>query len=275
MVALLAATFIESGAAQQTPGAVVLSAAPRGWTINGKPIGATINPGDEVVARGAGELELSCLKPDRLLLVYSCRSQTCRVRACELAGEGIEVRKPIRLAGSLPWLPDSLERLFFRRPNPPPVIAAARAGGNPSDAVLLQDARGVHWGAALTRILEGRVCFRLMPLPESSNRALTFAFDWDRAVDAEGISSVPAVAPGLYTLEKGVAGAGGACQRDPEAVPAWVLVVQGADFARLNPEWQQRLTSIDDLERAGATLAAVTTIRQAALADLARSFPPR
>jgi hypothetical protein len=273
-VALVVLAFVERGAAQQAPGAVVLSAAPREWTVNGKPIAATINPGDEVVARAAGELELSCVKPERVLLVYSCRSQVCRVRACELTGEGMEVKRPIRLADRLSAFAEWTTSLIRRRPIPP-VIAAARAGGNPSDAVLLQDARGVHWGGALTRVLEGRVCFLLNLLPESSNRALTFAFEWDRAVDAEGISAVQGVTPGLYALEKGAAGVADACQRDPDAVPAWVLIVQAGDFGRVNSEWQQRLASIDDLDRSGATLAAVTTIRQAALADLARSFPPR
>jgi hypothetical protein len=272
-VALLVVALVESGSAQQAVGSLN-SKAPEMWMVKGQPIPNLLNRNDEIVARAAGELELTCFEPERVVLVYSCRSQSCRVKACDLTGEGMDVRRPIRLVGVLSGFQEWTKWLFVRRPIPP-VIAAARAGGNPADAVLLQDARGVHWGAALTRVLEGQVCFRLSPLPESSNRVQTLAFEWDRGVDAEGISAVPGLAPGLYALEKGAAGAGGACQRDPDAVPAWVLIVQGGDFGRVNPEWQQRLAAIDDLERSGATLAAVTTIRQAALADLAQSFPSR
>jgi hypothetical protein len=128
----------------------------------------------------------------------------------------------------------------------------------------------------LTRVLEGRSCFRLNSLPAGpSSQPLNFALEWDRTVDQQGLAQIPNVAPGLYSLKKGDPTADGSCQVDPDNATAWVLVAPSADFARLDTEWKQQVASINELERSGASLSALTTIRHAALAHLARSFLPR
>ena len=255
----------------QPPGNVFVLSGPANWTSKGGPIRATLNKGDVIVANEKGEMELDCAASNRGLVVYSCAEPPCQAQACELTG----TRMQIRQRGSLSQLAGWVSALFVREPVRP-VIAAARAGGNPSDAVLRRDARGIHWGPALTRVLEGRVCFRATVLPSRpSARPVTVTLDWDRGSDAEGVSQVAAVVPGLYSLEKGVVGASGSCDQDPDAQAAWVLVVDNGDFDRFNAEWKQQQAAIAEVEGAGASTAALVTIRHAALAHLARPFPPQ
>lgn len=245
------------------------------WTINDEPLkDQRLKHGDRIEAREHGDLELSCRRPnvkDEEVFMYSCRSQTCRARVCEPTGEGMDVRRAGVIRGLMDWWSARVTRQPVL-----PVIAAVRAGGNAADAVLLQDARGVHWGPALSRVLEGRSCFRLASLPEGpSSRVATFTLDWDRSVDPEGILRVPNVFPGLFALEKGTAGANGSCNRDPDAFAAWVLIVPSADFARVGAEFSEQRKSIAALEQSGLSLGAAANIRHAGLAYLAQSFPPK
>jgi hypothetical protein len=273
---LLAFLLGQSASTQPQDDISVLKSPPASWTVEGNAFPTKkgerpLKLADRIVAREPGELELSCtIKGEEIILVYSCRSQTCRASVCDTIGEGMEVRR----AGLLRGLRDWLSARATREPSLP-VIAAARAGGGPSDAVLLQDARGIHWGPALNRVLEGRSCFRLSPLPEKPNATITFAIDWDRAVDPAGVVRVPDVAAGLYALEKGTAATTGNCGRDPDAAAAWVLIVSAADFARLNGEWGEQRKSIAALEQEGLSPAATMNIRHAALAYLARPFPSK
>jgi hypothetical protein len=150
------------------------------------------------------------------------------------------------------------------------VMAAARSGGNPNDAVVALDERGVHWGPALMRVLEGRYCLQLSQLPAgTSGGDATALLDWDRAVDAEGVASTPGVSPGLHALQKGSPGSNGSCEFDADGTTAWVLVVPAPEFQRLDAAWKQQAVSIADLERGGISLATATTVRHAVLADLA------
>jgi hypothetical protein len=266
---LLTFVLAQNGSDQQQDVRVV-NRPPAGWTFNGKPLPEKgplrLRPGDEIVARGAGQAELGC--PNDVVFAYSCRAQTCRARVCELDGEGMDVRRS-GVKGLMDWL-----SAWTSREPSLPVIAAARAGGAPSEAVLVQDGRGIHWAPSLVRVLEGRSCFRLSPLPAVAKATVPFTLDWDRTVDPEGVALVPNISPGLYALEKGTAVSGG-CDRDPDAVAAWVLIVPTGDFARLNGEWGEQRKSIAALEQSGLSPVAARHIRQAALAYLARSFPQK
>lgn len=144
-----------------------------------------------------------------------------------------------------------------------------RGGGNPADALLLMDAKGVHWGPALARVLEGHYCLRLTPLPTGTARVLTI--DWDRATDAEGIVRAPGVVAGIYSLDKGTPGGAGACAVESDAKAAWVVIAGEAQFNRENPGWKQRSAEIAQLERSDAGPDAAATLRHALLASLADS----
>ena len=150
-----------------------------------------LKQGDPLTARNAGDLVLNC--PGGIALTYSCRAETCRVNACtDSAPPGVTIHR----AGLLRGFADGLTALFMREPKEP-VIAAARAGGNPSDAVVLQREGGVHLGPALTRVLEGRYCFRLSSLPLGGSPPTSVTLDWDRVVDADGVAKAPSLRPGL------------------------------------------------------------------------------
>lgn len=269
---LLACVLVQSGSAQQREPATVDSGG-LGWFVKDARLhhGEMIDLGVELVGRKPNnDLILKCPTPPGAVS-YSCRGETCRVKACELNAPGVTVHQLGMLARLSEWLGAGFEREPVEA-----VIAAARAGGNPTDAVVLLDARGVHWGPTLTRVLEGRSCFRLSALPaRSPNQSRSFELDWDRAIDSEGIAPIAGMTPGLYAFEKGDSTVGGTCARDPDATPAWVLVAPGSDFERLTAEWKQRAASIGQLEASGAGLSVITAARHGALADLARAFPPR
>lgn len=156
---------------------------------------------------------------------------------------------------------------LFKREPKELVALGVRAGGNPSDAVLMQAAQGIHWGPALTRVLEGRYCFRLKALPVSNSSAHIANLNWDRDSDPEGIAPASGLAPGLYSLEKGTGDA--ACMVEPDGVPAWVLVVPEAQFESANAQWKTESSQIGRLERSGLSAAVATTLRHTVLAGLA------
>ena len=266
VLALLASVLAQNGAGQGPD--VGVASAPPGWSKNGQDLHRGykgLKQGEPLMARSDADLVLECPVG---LLTYSCRAYPCRVNACaETPSPGITIHRSKGLLSGL-------AALLTREPKEP-VIAAARAGGNPSDAVVLRDEKGVHLGPALNRVLEGRYCFRFSSLPLGRSQPSTLTLDWDRSVDAEGVAQAPALQPGLYALEKGVAGAGNDCRLDMDAPPAWVLVAQAGDFNRLSAEWKQQASAIAQLEQSGASLAAVTTVRHTVLAHLAESSDSR
>jgi hypothetical protein len=151
-------------------------------------------------------------------------------------------------------------------------MAVSRAGGSPSDAVLLQDAKGVHWGPALIRVLEGRYCFRVTSLPagNSAPTVRTFTIEWDRDVDAEGAVTVVGLTPGSYWLEKGKPSST-SCIVDQDATPAWVLITAATNFARANTDWKQGQSFLNSLE-GDLGLSASTTLRRALLSSIEDSL---
>ncbi|HYI96940.1 MAG TPA: hypothetical protein VEX68_25580 [Bryobacteraceae bacterium] len=236
----------------------------KGWTLQSKPLGwGEIVPSASEISgeRSSVNLVLECKKA---WLAYSCRNVPCKVTPCVTAASGeVYVRKidpPTFVAG----LSTKLEALWKRKARAP-VTLAARAGGSPNDAFLLQDERGVHWGPSLHRVLEGKYCFRLSHLWKDVELK-TFTFEWDRGVDPEGIAKVGDLAPGGYLLEKGL---NGSCTPDPESLPAWVVIAAPDGFAKLNPEWQKSAKWLEQLSSEGASVATVTTARQGVLATMA------
>jgi hypothetical protein len=268
--AALVGCFAQPAASQQQIMHRVVSA-DSGWQANGKRLlrGMQIRETDLMSADTAGDLILEC-SPQNELRLYSCAKGACnRVSVCSTSGQanpGV-VERPI---GKLMW---SLTSLLTREPRQP-VLAAARAGGDPNDAVLRLDPPRLHLGPALTRVLEGRYCFLLGGLPSSSTSPATVTLDWDRAVDSEGVSQATGVAPGLYSLQKGTP-MGGSCQADTDGTTAWVLIAGSDGFASLDTIWMEQSAIAADLERSGASRSAVATVRHAALAALAERITRR
>lgn len=259
--------FVAPGlSAQRSPSIQVIDA-DRGWMGAGRKLarGASLAPNTPLTAQESGDLLLNCGTSG--LVSYSCRNGPCRAEACALRGEGVVVQ-PVNLKAA--GFPDfGLTALFTRQPKAP-ILAVARAGGNPVDAVVRQAPDGVHWAPALNRILEGDYCFRVSHLPvEDNRRAQTFTIHWDRTVEPEGVAATLNLTPGLYLIEKGTPSADRACMLDPDATPAWVLVVPQAAFDRMNTEWKDNLARLAQLERSGAPISVVSTVRHALLASLA------
>src|SRR5262245_8179464 len=220
--------------------------------------GSEIAPKSMLVADGVGDIIVAC--SDTLQMYYGCAGGKCEVEVCLASGTNVKAR-----AINVRW------RSLLNREPRQPVMAAARAGGDPNDAVLLLDPRGLHLGPALTRVLEGKYCFVLNPLTVASAGApKAVTLDWDRAIDAEGIAAAPGLTSGLYGLVKGnPTGSGGACATDKEGIPAWVLLTTGRDFRSASASWKSQSDVAADLERNGASRGTVSTIRHAALAGLA------
>jgi hypothetical protein len=259
---LTAVMLVQAGEAQSRRARVVN---PGKWTIGGRDLARTalLAEGAELTTNAGEPLLLEC---PGVLIEYSCRQSPCKLLACDKTGSGI-VARTIEVRRLLLDLSFDLSHLFTREARAP-IIAAARAGGNPGDSVLLLDDRGVHWGPALTRVLEGRYCFRMAPLPANQRKPTTFALNWDRAVDPEAAVALSGVGPGLYSFEKG---RDGTCDADPDAVPAWVLISPAADFQRLNALWRNQAPKFAELEAAELELSTVRTLRRAVLSTLADS----
>ncbi|HEV2199414.1 MAG TPA: hypothetical protein VGR73_06315 [Bryobacteraceae bacterium] len=212
----------------------------------------------------AGELLLEC---PRGLVRYAC-TEDCGVPTCAKQSDTLRSTKVFELPdfARYGWSEAVMRALFTREPREMAALGV-RGGGNPSDAVLLMDAKGVHWGAALARVLEGRYCLRLTPLPSGPARAVTI--DWDRATDAEGIAPAAGIVAGIYSLDKGMPGATGACSVESDARAAWVVIAPEAQFNRMNPGWKQQSAEIAQLERSAAGPDIAATLRHAVLASLA------
>jgi hypothetical protein len=249
----------------QTPpaqsGQVILGGT--GWTANGKLLArGTAVRGEVSGTPEAGDLVISC---GDAWLLYRCANGACKATACSRNVTGNARVKDLGVLDKM------AEFLLTREPKEPQTLGV-RGGGNPNDAVLLTDAKGVHWGPALNRVLEGKYCFLLAPLPAGPGGA--FTLDWDRAIDAEGTgaslkgASLKGVAPGVYRLQKG-SGTAASCKPDAEGSVAWVAIADAARYPKLNTAWKQQVAKFAELEDAGVSVAVVTTLRHAALAQLA------
>ena len=268
MKTVLATLLIGLLASQQAslPAATVASAA-GSWQAAGGALtrGKAVTVGEMLTATAPGGLLLDC--PNELV-AYSCRGNDCGTQACEQKSIGQVRRTVIRSKAQAPAARGWMDALFRREPREP-IVAVARAGGNPVDAVLLAEGRGVQWGPALMRVLEGRHCFRLTSLPANPGaRSVSFTLDWDRTLDATAVQSVPGLASGLYLLEKGPASAG-ACQPDADGVPSWVLISAANSFAQLNATWQAENEALTKLETEDVDVASIRAMRHAVLAALA------
>jgi hypothetical protein len=236
--------------------------------------GERIKLGTELRSSSSGDLLLNCGRQG--LVSYSCRSQNCAVQACSTQStQGVVLRtvepQAAGISASAAQLAAYFQGLFLRQPKTP-VLAVSRAGGSPNDAILLQDAKGVHWGPALARILEGRYCFRLTTLtPGRTAAARNFTINWDRDVDAEGAIAVAGLAPGSYVLEKGMT-SGNSCATDPDAAPAWVLITSSANFERASADWKQGQSKLNNLEASNLGPSVVATLRHALLASIEDSL---
>ena len=257
--------FLLVGAAFGQPPTPRVVSSGRGW-YQGKKLllrDATVEPNTPLTsANGTGDLILDC--GTRGWIVYKCHGKKCNIRPCaEISENDVDV-------GRATWA--HITEMFnplMRREQAELAVAGVRGSGGPSDAVVIDTPQGVHWASALTRVLEGHYCFRLSHLPAGAGAVRTFTLDWDRTVEKEGISAVPNLLPGLYTLEKGVPSANGGCTVDSEA--AWVLVVPQAAFDRVNKQWEEDSAHVDDLDQSGVSTSAVATLRHAILAWLADS----
>ena len=264
--------------------------AEKGWSVAGRSVarGTSLSAQDVLAgAANATALLLECGQAG--WLVYECGGRPCRIPVCAPKVDGVTVQRsdpggadnrstdPIRGPVVTAGVPESrtlFASLFSRQPQSP-VTLGVRSGGNPSDAVILQNAQGIHWGPALNRILEGRHCFRLSNIPASNGPIPAFSLDWDRSIDSEGVAAVPAVRLGLYEMGKGVQGPGGNCPADPDAVAAWILVVSESDFSRVSAEWKANTAWFNQLEQSGSDPSVVSTVRHAVLAYLADSIRSR
>jgi hypothetical protein len=249
--------------AQAAPYVVV--SAGKGWRVNGTLAqrGKALADSDKVSATGesAGQLIIDC---KRAWVVYSCRDN-CQGPPC--LNKTNAAPKDI-LSEDLGPFAQFTEKFLRREPRETAVLGV-RAGGNPTDAVLQLEPKGVHWGPALGRVLEGRYCFRLTPLPTGAAR--NFAMEWDRSVEPEGIAAVPNLTPGVYSMQKGTPQSGGACELDPESTPAWVAIAAAQKFLAINAEWKLRSSDISQVERSSAGPAAAALLRHAVLASFDES----
>ena len=239
------------------------------WKLNGATLtsGQKIEPADsKIEGSNASDLVLSCGREG--WYAYSCRRDRCTVSACQKSGNpDVEIRQvdPGGWANPKP-VPGNMAQSFLSRAQNSRLLGV-RGGGNISDAVLQQSGASIIWGPALARLLEGDYCFQVKALPEGSGKPFVFTLNWNRTGD--GAVEVSGLAAGLYTIERGTANGGGACQiEDPDAAKAWVLIVSQPDFSRLRGMWDSYAPGLNDLaETVSAEVSA--TVAHSVLASLA------
>lgn len=270
MKLLIACTLVALASVSFAAEGIRVVRADEGWSLGAR----QLKPGDPLAATAelkgtpATPLILDCGKSG--WLSYSCSREQCRVPVCSTQVEGVAVQRvDVHAAGAetSSSLGDMLAALLKRDRRAPQTLGV-RSGGNPNDAIVLASGNAVHWGPALTRVLEGRYCFRLASLP-AGGAARTFTLEWDRATDREGIAPMPNLPPGVYSLEKGKSD----CRfDDPDSAAAWVLVAPDADFGRVDAQWKAYAASIRQLEQSGTSPAVLSTVRHAVLSALGDSI---
>jgi hypothetical protein len=261
---ILCQLFALSLFAQSQPPRLVSSG--KGWLIDGHlTTRGTVLPETSVVSGTVndGELIVECPKGwIQYMCGDKCRFPPCFDKTDTKPAVGKITVKELGMGSRF------LNALVVREPKDV-VTLGVRAGGNPSDALLLEDARGVHWGPALNRVLEGHYCLRLIPLPSGPVR--TFSLDWDRSSDSEGVGAAPNLTGGVYSLQKGTPGSGSACTVDPDSVPAWVTILSQDQYANAIAVWKTESARITQIERSRAGPDAAAILRHAVLASLADS----
>ena len=164
---------------------VTVISAGRGWLLKDRLLarGTPLNRNDLVKGNAAaGDLIVVCPKGD--WISYSCqRELPCEVPVCSGANVPSLNSQALWQYGTT-----RLTEAFLRREPKEGVTLGVRSAGNPADAVLLQNAQGVHWGPALNRVIEGRYCLRLNSLPAPARAApRVFTLERDRDNDTEGV----------------------------------------------------------------------------------------
>ena len=244
----------------------VVISADDGWTADSKKLIRGVKlPASAIVTfkkhttGKASALVLDC--PGEGIHFYSCSTGACQhVSICGEKADGVLKIPAENAHGPL----KRISTLFEEREPKNYVTAAARASGSPTDALLLSDTRGIHWGPALRRVLEGRYCLIVKHLGKQQE-SKTFVINWDSALDPQGITPASGLPPGGYSLEKGT---GEVCKADPEAVPAWVVIAPEAAFRKLSVDWPRTLVSLDKLSE-DSSLSTVTAARHAFMASMA------
>ena len=261
VAAVGAALSVPAWLAAQAGGEYSVINADKAWNLSA---GQKLRAGETLSSKEANQDAIVDCKSAGWF-AYTCLTPACSVKVCSKAIQGGESRR-VDPSGQTPAR--SLSDALFARSQTLFVNAAVRGGREPNDAVLFEDAQGVHWGPALKRVLEGEYCFRLTRLPPAGARPQVFSLKWDRRKDPEGVMAVPGATPGTYTLEKG-APDGSGCRVDADAAPAWILIARAPDFSRIEAQWKQDSAWTDRLDESGASQLVVVTVRRALLASLA------
>jgi hypothetical protein len=263
--------------AQDTP-IRIISDAP-GWFLGQRQTvrGDRLASSAEITGRNANDLILDCGAAG--WLAYTCKKAPCRVQACARTADGVSIQRvdpDARNGAGAPASLGSMLASFLRREPKSPETLGVRAGGNPNDAVLARNGEEVDFAPALTRVLEGRSCFRLSRLPAGAVGAgATFILDWDREKKDSGRARVAGIQPGAYTLQKGTPAAQDRCVFDDPAAPGWVVIVRQSEWARIDAQWKSYTPWFRQLETSGSTPDVVATVRRAVLSSLADSVEAR
>jgi hypothetical protein len=234
----------------------------------------TVAVGAALVFERGGDLLLKC--PGKSWR-YTCVGKSCMAVACSpTTGTDVRVREwdfpetPSVQAREPKGIAALWARLNERTPRGV-VVAAARGLGDPVDAVVLQDSRGVHWAPALSGVLEGSLCLRVERVPASASPPSVVTMQWDRRPDS-AISTNPPLSRGLHAVVRGAPAGDGSCRADVNADPAWVLIASESEFPRLSQEWAVHEASVAQLENEGAAPVIVATVRRLVLASLDESM---
>jgi len=249
------------------------------WSIGNKPLefGQHLRAVTEITgAPLSKDLVLGCGKDG--LLIYVCTGKDdCHVPVCSKRAKDVKIQQFDFATGTRKDI-ESVDAAtgYFKRQSKMLAVLAVRGDADMNAAVLLDNGAGVHLGPAMKRVLEGQYCFRLTTLPAGSSATTrNFTLNWDRGVESEGIVSLPGLKPGIYSVEKGTPGNEASCSFDADALPAWVLVVPDAQFAKVDADWRSYSAKLNEIEDSGASPSVMATLRRAALSYLADSLVGR
>lgn len=273
MLVILLCAIAANSVGQSGGSEVLVLVAGQGWRIAGKDIerDRKVPAGAAVTFAGpeSGTLLLDCGAGG--WLSYTCPSSSCRVAACSTQAESVTIRR-VDLASQVAS-PSSRSQSLLKYEPKEAAVTGVRAPGNPNEAVLLLTTAGVHFGPALTRVLEGGYCLRLTQLPaQPGNSPQTVRINWDRSVDPEGVVAAPNLSSGLYSLEKGAPTDAGGCEIPSDAVASWVLIAPEAQFPSYSADWKNVTSQAHDLSNSGLSREVLLAARHAVLASMADSL---
>jgi hypothetical protein len=253
--------------------AIRVISAGEGWSMDGRPL--TRNNALPAISSITGRphadgLILECGKKG--WLAYQCGNTDCRIPVCASKGSSYSVQRVDGAAKgqNADHSQDSMLLSFFNREPRDVVTLGVRAAGIADDGVVLEDAEGVHLAPVLDSVLDGRYCFCVGALPADQGEDLALQIVWRHSEAASGTTKNPGLIQGLYTIREGAIGSDGACIRDADAQPAWVLVTAAADFARIERNWKQASSRLNRLAaKPRVDPIVVSTVRRILLAYLA------